>query len=117
MIANLIAWLIILAIVLMPIALLIIWVAGAVVVTRAIILSLRARLPDGIRCGPPLRRPPIPVKIRATKFVNVVVITVGDANNLGSWRCRRQAAHSAGNRENGAEINTLRLNLRRWHTG
>jgi len=43
MIADLIAWLIILAIALMPIALLIIWIAGIVYVARAIIASLCAR--------------------------------------------------------------------------
>jgi hypothetical protein len=86
MIANLIAWLIIVAIVLVPIALFLIWVAGTVYVTRAIIVSLRVRLFDHARCSGPLpRRPPIPVKLRGTKFINVVVITIAGPNNRGSW--------------------------------
>jgi len=43
MIVDLVAWAIILAIALMPIVLLVIWIAGIVYVTRAIIASLRAR--------------------------------------------------------------------------
>ena len=44
MIVDLVAWAIILAIALMPIVLLVIWIAGIVYVTRAIIASLRACL-------------------------------------------------------------------------